>query len=475
MKILFKKGTAILTLLLLTISLTGCSPAELELLSLAKEAAQLESMTLDQEVHIDLTDDTLNEALKLTLPSHLDLRVAGILDTSRDLYDLELSYRLTDTGAYLPVCRAASDGVVTYISTEGIWRLVKTYSSEQFSPDYIAEMEDYITAHPFVRMGEDDWVLNFHFAPIELPEASDYVKLAETLLPDLIDYSTGFVTPIDGGCRIQAAGGDWLALADGWLTYLQTHPAAGYALSQKVTAFKKASLAANGTASGWPDVTLEEWQQSLQKRLDRWEQRKAAWAENSLSADDSFDAALQMNGSPGSRTVTAESTLHLEEWGVSLATRTTLKETVIQGGLYFNATDGNTFDAGLKAINNRYTLTTGLQLEPDADGYATALLMQTFCGQPSGNLNYASLHLIDGRYYIDALDLPRILPGTTVTLSGAEALITYGGQSVTLATIPAVNVVMDREDPFVPVRGLAGLGLAIDYQKPPETITLTIQ
>ena len=85
------------------------------------------------------------------------------------------------------------------------------------------------------------------------------------------------------------------------------------------------------------------------------------------------------------------------------------------------------------------------------------------------------MHLIDGRYYIDALDLPRILPGTTVTLSGDEALITYGGQSVTLTTIPALNVVMDREEPFVPVRSLAGLGLAVDYQTPPETITLTIQ
>ena len=64
---------------------------------------------------------------------------------------------------------------------------------------------------------------------------------------------------------------------------------------------------------------------------------------------------------------------------------------------------------------------------------------------------------------------------TTVTLSGDEALIPDGGQSVTLTTVPALNVVMDREDPFVPVRSLAGLRLAVDYQTPPETITLTIQ
>ena len=475
MKTSIKKATAILTLLVLTFSLTGCSQAELDLVSLAKQAAQLEGIAVAQEVHIDLTNDTLSQALGLTLPSHLDLRVTGILDTSRDLYDLELSYRLEETGAYLPVCRAASDGTVTYVSTEGIWRLVKTYSSTPFSPEYIAEMDDYIAAHPFVRMGEDDWVLNIHFAPVALPEARDYAALVESLLPDLADYDTGLVTAIDGGCRLQASGSDWLALTDGWLTYLQTHPDAGYALSQKVTAFKEAMLSANGIKSGWPEVTLDEWQQSLQDRIDRWEKRKAAWTKPPFDAKDSFDATLQMSGSQGSRTFTGSSTLHLDQWGLSLASTTTLKETAIQGTVAFNAINGNDFDAGLKAINARYTLTTGLKLEPDTEGYATAFLMQTFCGQPSGNLNYASMHLIDGRYYIDALDLSRILPGTTVTLSGDEALITYGGQSVTLTTVPALNVVMDREEPFVPVRSLAGLGLAVDYQTPPETITLTIQ
>lgn len=471
MKPLLKKSTAILTLLLLTLSLTGCSPAELGLFSLAKEAAQLESMTIAQDVHIDLTGDTLSQAVGLTLPSHLDLRAEGILDTSRELYDLELSYRLADTGAYLPVCRAASDGTVTYVSTEGIWRLIKTYSSTSFSPEYIAEMDAYITAHPFVRMGEDDWVLNIHFAPVALPEASDYIALMESLLPELTDYSTGLVTASDGGYRFQAAGQDWLALGEGWLTYLQTHPEAGCALSQKVAAFREASLAANSIESGQPAVTLDDWQQSLQKRSDRWEKRQAVWADNSLSVD----AVFKPSGSPGSRTFTADGSLSLEEWGLTLTTRTVLQETAIQGNVAFNAISGNDFDAGLKAINARYTQTTGLTLEPDGNGRATTFLMQTFCGQPSGNLNYANMQLVDGRYYIEALDLPRILPGSTVTLSGDTALITYGGQSVTLPTIPAADVFMDREEPFVSVRSLTGLGLAIDYQTPPETITLTIQ
>ena len=335
-------------------------------------------------------------------------------------------------------------------------------------------MDAYIASHPFVRMTEEDWVLNWHFGHLETPVGSQWNDLLDTMASLLEGFETELVTEADGTYQFSASGSDLLSLADRFLLYLQDNPTAGYGMALTWQTFKQDFLSSNGINAPSPALTESSWQASLQKQADRWSKQQASERQAPIGANDSIAVSLKMTGNPGSRVLTSASSLVIDKVGAAIQTSAVLTEQTIQGVPYFNAVSGNTFDAGLEAINDRYTLTTGVRLEPEEDGFASAFIEQTFCGRPSGNLNYASMYYINNQYYIGANDLTRILPGAQVTAAHGQATIVFNGRTAVLDTQPALNT-SDKEVPFVSVRELTQLGLSVDYQSPPEIITLTFQ
>lgn len=464
-----KKAIAVLLVLMMALSLVGCSPAEIGYLDLSKEVAQMEGLKVDETIVINYTGDELKDLTGMEVGNYLEVRATGYMDEKHMAYDLELTYRLAKTGAYQPLTRIIMDKDDMLMSTEGIWKLVAKYGSEQFSPEFIADMNAYVAAHPFMRISMDEELSGAQAVAYD-ELMSQSMKMLDLLVKYHDGYSTGLITEKDGGYEIYADQDTLVAMVDGWLDYAQKDIDNSYGMIQAFVAYAEEMA---GESLGM-EMTKTEWQEGLKEIAYEWQNLKTELKDMKFSDKDHYQAFTKMTGDKGSRVLTAEETLNIEELGLNMkvTARSTEQKVTINTGL--NATDIEEFAAGVQEIVDRYTVVTGAEMKPMDEQKAAISTKMTFCGHPSSSIGYADLKYIDQKYSICAGDVSAILPGVEAAIDGTKVTLSYNGQTAVVTGVMSDNMIGEQEV-FIPVRDLTKVGVEISYTANPEVLTLTLK
>ena len=182
----------------------------------------------------------------------------------------------------------------------------------------------------------------------------------------------------------------------------------------------------------------------------------------------------RMTGDKGSRVLTAEETLNIEELGFNMKVNATSAEQKVTIAANLNATDLEAYAEGIQEIVDRYTVVTGAELQPMDETTATIITHKTFCGNESETYGYGDLKYINQKYSIGAADVPSILPGVEVAIDGTKVTLSYQGQNAEVTGVMSENIIGEQEV-FIPVRDLTKVGVGIQYTANPEVLTLTLQ
>lgn len=464
-----KKAIAVLLVLMMAISLVGCSPAEIGYLNLSKEVAQMDGIKVDETMVINYTGDELRELTGLNVGNYLEVRATGFMDEKSLAYDLELSYRLDKTSAYQPLTRIVMNQDTMLMSTEGIWKLVTQFGSEQFSPEFITDMSAYIAAHPFMKVSMDEELSSAQ--TVAYDQIMDQtVKMLDLLVKYHDGFSTGLITEKDGGYAVYADADTLIAMVDGWLDYAQKDIDNSYGMIQAFVAYAE-ELA--GESLGM-EMTKTEWQEGLKEVVHEWQSVKTELKDMKLSDKDYYEAYTKMTGDKGSRVLTAEENLNIEELGFNMKVTAKSTEQKVNINVGLNATDIEEYAAGIQAIVDRYTVVTGAELKPMDEAKAAIVTNMTFCGHPSNSVGYADLKYIDQKYSMGAADVPSILPGVGAVIDGTKVTLSYKGKTAEVTGVMSENMV-GKQEVFIPVRDLTKVGVEISYTTNPEVLTLTLQ
>lgn len=464
-----KKAVAVLLVLMMVFTLVGCSPAEIGYFNLSKEVAQMDGMKIDETMVITYTGDELKQLTGVEVGNYLEIRATGYMDEKNMAYDLELSYRLDKTSAYLPLTRIIMDKQAMLMSTEGIWKLATQYGSENFSPEFIADMNAYIAAHPFMKISMDEETTGVSADAYDEIMAQS-MKLLDLLVKYHDGYSTDMITEQDGGYALHLDADGLVALIDGWLDYAQKDIDNSYGL---IEAFVAWAEELSGESLGM-EMTKTEWQDGLKDVAAEWQNVKAELKEMKLSDKDYYDAYTKMTGDKGSRVLTAEETLNIEELGFNMKVTAKSVEQKVTISANLNATDIESYAAGIQEIVDRYTVVTGADLEPMDETKAAITTYTAFCGKPAETYAYADMKYINQKYNIGAADVPAILPGVEVAIDGTKVTLSFQGQSAEVTGVMSENIIGEQEV-FIPVRDLTKVGVGIQYTANPEVLTLTLQ
>ncbi len=456
-----KKAVAVLLVLMMVFTLVGCSPAEIGYFNLSKEVAQMDGLKVDETIVINYTGDELKQLTGVEVGNYLEIRATGYMNAKDMAYDLELSYRLDKTSAYLPLSRIIMDKQAMLMSTEGIWKLAVKYGSDNFSPEFIADMNTYIAAHPFMRISMDEEISGVSADAYDEIMAQS-MKLLDLLVTYHDGYSTDMITEADGGYTIRLDADGLIALIDGWLDYAQKDIDNSYGLIQAFVAWSE-ELA--GESLGM-EMTKTEWQEGLKVVAAEWQSVKAELKEMKLSDKDYYEAYTKMTGDKGSRVLTAEETLNIEELGFNMKVNATSAEQKVTIAANLNATDLEAYAEGIQEIVDRYTVVTGAELQPMDETTATIITHKTFCGNESETYGYGDLKYINQKYSIGAADVPSILPGVEVAIDGTKVTLSYQGQNAEVTGVMSENIIGEQEV-FIPVRDLTKVGVGIQYTANP--------
>ena len=193
-----------------------------------------------------------------------------------------------------------------------------------------------------------------------------------------------------------------------------------------------------------------------------------------LSDKDYYEAHTKMTGNKGSRVVTAEETLNIEELGLNMQVKATSTEQKVAVSTALNATNIEDFTAGLEEIVNRYTVVTGVEITPVDEETAEYVTHVSFCGHPSQNVGYGDLKYIGQKYSIVADDAANLLPGLSVTVNGTQVSLSYNGQSAVVTGVLSEDLI-GHEKVFIAVRDLAQVGIDVSYSANPEVLTLSVK
>lgn len=193
-----------------------------------------------------------------------------------------------------------------------------------------------------------------------------------------------------------------------------------------------------------------------------------------LSDKDYYQAYTKMTGDKGSRVLTAEEIINIEELGFNMkvTAKSTEQKVTISTGL--NATDIEAYAAGIQEIVDRYTVVTGAEMKPMDEQKAAISTKMTFCGHPTSSVGYADLKYIDQKYSIGAADVSTILPGVEAAIDGTKVTLSYKGQTAEVTGVMSENMIGEQEV-FIPVRDLTKVGVEISYTANPEVLTLTLK
>ena len=222
------------------------------------------------------------------------------------------------------------------------------------------------------------------------------------------------------------------------------------------------------------EMTKTEWQDGLKDVAAEWQNVKAELKEMKLSDKDYYDAYTKMTGDNGSRVLTAEETLNIEELGFNMKVTAKSVEQKVTISANLNATDIESYAAGIQEIVDRYTVVTGADLEPMDETKAAITTYTAFCGKPAETYAYADMKYINQKYNIGAADVPAILPGVEVVIDGTKVTLSFQGQSAEVTGVMSENIIGEQEV-FIPVRDLTKVGVGIQYTANPEVLTLTLQ
>lgn len=472
MKKMKKKAVAILLVMMMVFTVTGCSQAELGYMNLSKEMLQMNAVTIDEHVVIELSGHKLDALTGLELGERLEIKATGAMNMQSGAFDLELSYKLANDEKFSSLTRMAMNGETMYMSAQGIWNLVKTYSGQEFSPEYIAEVDAYLASHPFVKVDAttEGIDMDAYYA--------NSMKQSIDILDIMTKYHSGFdsntVTEKDGGYQIYVDSEGLIKLVDNWLGYMQNDTANSYGMAKDIIAVLAQSMQELGVSAEELQLSQEEWQQSLAMLSTIWSELKAALADSPLSDQDYYEAFCKMTGTAGNREITSNSKINIEELGMVITTTASSQESKAQVSPAFNATDAEIFAADLQAITDRYTVFVASEITPAEDGVAWANINMTFCGNATTGLNYADVQYIGDKYHICLQELDHVLPGAEVVLEDGKATVSFNGQSAVLDTTMAACSTGETEA-FIAIRDLSQLGLVVEYQANPEVLVLSVQ
>ena len=518
-KSVWKKGLALLLVLGMTLGIMGCSPEEEAYMTLSMEPLVMELGGVHVDAVCMLDYDVDNELLGEYYEAmpHMEYRVVGDIDLEDTEADLEIMYRLSDHGTYQPLTRIMTDGVTMCMSAEGLWRQAKQEDAKMpepvFSAEFIAEMDGYISQHPFFFidmteiMSDHDDEMDMLLEEVNALNEVAGSEMAETsrLLKDyLAGYTSGLVSAKASGYELRLDVNSVLTAGDNLMAYLKESKTSSYALAasyvkvlQKLEDMEELSMPSEA-----------EWSEAIDEVTEAWPEIREDVLAQGIDPNDHISHWIKAKEIDGHRAIEQKMELAIEEIGMTFTMEGTITQKDVTVVPTPNAIDAETFMADLETIGQKYTELKRIELVPiveeyagytgcDADdaydgdftyNYTEATIYRDFCGRPNNDWWYVDMKYIGQRYYIDADDLAYILPEAEVeVVDDTHVDITYNGRSVTLAAVTETEdmdeeelVYLDDEDymewyktTYIAVRDLEALGFALSYQAEPEMLTLT--
>lgn len=463
-----KKAVALLLVMMMLFSVTGCTTAEIGYLTTMKEYCAMEGVGIDEIIVIDY-DGSADELIGAKLGAqHLEVKLTGDMNQKELLMDIDMSYRLSAAGDFAPLGRMVMTENSVILSTEGIWDLVKTFGAKEgWSEEFIAEVDAYIADNPYISERieyegfAEEMVLNKNMM-------EQVGQLYDILINGHEGFEAGVVTAKDGGYELNLDKDSLVGLVDKWFDYAVNNSDKSYQFVSDFLDFAKNISGVTEDIS----VPKDEWVQGIKEVQTDWQALSEELKAAAVSENDQYTTFVKMTGDKGSRVYTGKEQLTIDEIGLKITAdaAATEKAAVNIGANITKAVTAENFTAGLQNIIDKYTEFVSIVLTPEEFDMAQVEINGTFCDAPVTETTYAFVKSIGGSYAIDADELSDLFDCTVAVSEDRTKVNVSAGENQV-----AFDGFYDEESGIVYVkcRDLAQLGFNVVYEANPERITIS--